>query len=121
MKDTIRNIDFWGTTTSLLCAIHCAILPVILSYGYIKASSFMSHPLFEGAILSITAILVFFSIILPYLKYRHNPISFYMALAGITMVILHHILPSHTTFIIVLGGVLIATSHLFNLFTTKKD
>jgi len=81
----------------------------------------MTNPLLEVIILGLTAIFVFYSIIRPYLKNGQNPISFYLAITGICLVILHHFLPIKATLVIVLGGLLIAFSHIFKLYQLKKS
>ena len=120
MKQAIRNMDVWGTATSLICAIHCAILPLILSFGYIKSTSLIISPLFELFFLGLTSIFVYLSILKPYLSNGHNPTSFYLAVAGFLLIIAHHFLPVQTPFTIVLGGLFIAFSHILNMFLLKK-
>jgi len=109
-----------GTTTSLICAVHCALLPLCLSLGYVKASSFMNNIFFEVIVLTLTAGFVFFSIIKPYYQDRNNPLPFILAITGILLIAIHHLIPTHQSFIIVLGGILIAISHMFNLLGIKK-
>ena len=65
-------MDFWGATTSILCAIHCALIPILLSLGMIGSHAFFSHPLFEGIMIVLAFIFVYNSIIKGYFYYEFN-------------------------------------------------
>lgn len=110
-----RNMDILGTTTSMLCAVHCAILPVLLSIGLIGGNSWLMHPLFEVIILGLTAIFVYFSIIRSYLRTRTDSRPVILAMIGILLILLHHFIPSNSVILIVTGGMMIALAHLVNL------
>ena len=110
-----RKLDILGTTTSLLCAVHCALLPIILSWGLIGTHSIMSHPAVEITVMTATAIFVCFSIWIPYMKYRHNLVPFGLSLLGFILVLTHHMFTDYTTLIVVIGGIMIAAAHLTNL------
>jgi len=121
VKQTIRNMDFWGTTTSLICAVHCALVPLILSFGYVKSTSLIINPLFEFFFLGLTFIFVYLSIIKPYMRNGQNPSSFYLAIMGFVLIILHHFLPAQTPLTIVSAGLFIASSHILNMYLLKKE
>jgi hypothetical protein len=110
-----KNMDVWGTTTSLLCAIHCAALPLLLSLGFISRNSWLVHPLFEIIILGMTAVFVYFSIVKKYLRDKEDIRPVLMAIIGAMLVVLHHFLPLNGTFLVVSGGSMIALAHVANL------
>jgi len=115
MRDTLKSLDFWGTTTSLLCAIHCAFLPFLLSFGFINSQNWMANPFFELIILALTSLFVYFSIIRPYFHNRSSKTIVLIAVFGLFLVIIHHMLPFFNTLAVVIGGILIAISHILNL------
>ena len=115
MKEIISNIDFWGATTSLLCAIHCAALPVLFSMGVIGSHHWMAHPLFEGIVIALTFIFVYKSIIKQYLTERNNGAALIMALGGFSLIAIHHLFTQYATPIVVTGGLLLAIAHFYNI------
>jgi len=114
------NIDRLGTSTSLLCAIHCAVLPLFISLGYVNVASWLSNPLLELVILGFTGYFLYKSIIKNYLETKANPSSFYLAITGILLIILHYLVPTNNTIWIVLGGLCLAASHFIKLLTVNK-
>ena len=120
MKETLKSLDFWGTTTSLLCALHCAVLPFILSFGLINTHSWMANPLFEIIVLTLTCIFVYFSIIRSYFQNRSTKTVLVVAIIGLFLVIIHHILPYYNTLVVVIGGIMIAVSHILNLLHHRQ-
>ena len=120
MKQLITNMDFWGGTTSFMCAMHCALLPIFFSLGLIGSHSFLAHPLFEMSIIAITIYFVFKSIIRPYLRLKHNRLAFYLANLGLVLLVLHHLSTEYDTIIVVLAGLSIAVAHLIN-FTISNN
>lgn len=121
LKKSFRNMDLWGSTTSILCAIHCAILPFLLSSGFIGAHKYMSHPAVEFSVMGLTSIFVYFSILKPYFLKRSNFYPFIIASTGLFLVLIHHFLPFYNTFTVVLGGIMIALGHILNIFSTKHE
>lgn len=117
----MRNMDVWGSTTSILCAIHCALLPLLLSSGFIGAHTLMSHPAVEFCIMGLTSVFVYYSIVRPYFQNKLNSIPFTLATTGLVFVLIHHFIPHYSTFIVVIGGLLIAAGHLVNLFGAKHS
>jgi len=120
LRKVIANMDFWGATTSVLCAIHCALLPVFLSLGLIGAHSFWSHPVFEYSMIAIAVIFVYNSIIKGYFKKEVHFMPFLMAISGLSLVVTHHFFHANAVFIVVLGGILVALAHFINLLFGKE-
>lgn len=114
MKQLITNIDFWGSTTSILCAFHCAALPILLSFGIISTHSWMNQDIFEFIVIGLTFIFVYFSLLKPYLETRSNPKIVLTALAGLFLIGIHHFIAIIGTPIVVIGGLLIAWAHILN-------
>jgi len=115
MKSTFSNLDFWGTTTSLLCAIHCAVLPLMLSLGVVGSHSIFASPVLEGTVILLTCVFVYFSLVQPFLKAGHHKLSFFMALSGLTLILIHHFLDNHAVTAVTVGGLLVAAAHFYKL------
>ena len=119
LKNLITNLDVLGSSTSMLCAIHCALLPILLSLGAINGQHWIYNDYFELIVLTLTFIFVFFSIIKPYISNKQNAVSFYIACVGLMLLGVHHTVESFSTPIVVTGGILVAFAHLYNLYRTS--
>ncbi len=119
LKLTETKIDFLGTSTSLLCAVHCAALPFVLSSGMVGSHSFLTNPIFEFVIILATLAFVFMSIWKPFLKDRTKKIPFYLSLIGLLLIMIHHAASAFGTLVIVLGGLLVAIAHIYSMLSTS--
>lgn len=112
----IDKLDILGLSTSLLCAIHCAVLPLLLSLGYMGQSlQWLDHPLFELCVALLTSVFVYASLVRGYFKGNVRRHTLFIALFGLLLVIIHHFLGRWTTLAVVSGGLLIALAHFQNI------
>jgi len=115
MKNYLRNMDFWGSTASLACAIHCALLPLLFSFGLMGSHHWFANPWVEIVMLLVTSWFIYNSLIKGYLTGSTSKAVFYLALFGLVLLLLHHFLGQYSTIVVVFGGVLVAVAHLLNL------
>ena len=115
MIKATKNLDIWGTTTSMLCAVHCALFPILLSIGLIGSNSWLMHPFFEVSILGLTAIFIYFSIVKEYIRTKSDVRPVFLAFLGAFFILLHHFISMNSAILVVSGGLLIALAHLVNL------
>ena len=101
--------------TSLGCAVHCAAMPLLLSTGMLSSHSWIANPIFEVAILAITALFIYNSIIKGYLKGQSSKVPFVIACVGLLLILTHHFFSAAGTIIIIIGGLLVASAHVINL------
>ena len=76
-QPTLKSIffsffDVLGFSTSTLCAIHCALLPFILSFLPLIGMELLSDPLFEWIMLISSITLVLTSFLIGYYKHHHD-------------------------------------------------
>ena len=110
----IKNMDIWGSATSGLCAVHCALLPILLSIGTISSDCWMNSVLFEVIFIGFTLVFVGFSIVLPFLRHGNNKGPFLLAVSGLFLIVFHHSL-MNGPLLVSLGGICVAAGHLWNL------
>ena len=120
MKQVLMNIDVWGFASSLLCAIHCAALPVLISFGLLQGNNWMNSLMFELSFIILSASLVYFSIVKGYLKGQVTKLSLTAGLLGLFFILTHHFFGALSNYFVVFGGLMVAFSHLNKLFLLKK-
>ncbi|KAB7770129.1 MerC domain-containing protein [Xanthomonas maliensis] len=113
-------LDRFGATGSLLCAVHCAVLPVALALAPSLGLSFWLSDGVELAIVVFVSLLGSFSLILGYRRHRalHALALLLPGLvllwAGLLVDALHHAAVPHAV-VMTLGGSLVGIAHLVNL------
>ncbi|MFT4248763.1 MAG: MerC domain-containing protein [Pseudomonas sp.] len=115
-----RLLDRFGATGSLLCAVHCAVLPLVLALAPSLGLSFWLGDGVERTIVVFVTLLGLFSLLLGYR--RHHALRALGVLlpglvalwAGLLYAPLHHAVVPHAM-VMTLGGTLVAVAHLVNL------
>lgn len=113
-------LDRFGATGSLLCAVHCAVLPVLLAAAPSLGLSVWLGDGVELALVSFVTLLGLFSLVWGYR--RHGALRALGLLvpgltalwAGLLYGPLHHSAVPHAV-VMTLGGVLVGVAHLVNL------
>lgn len=110
---SFQNIDLAGFIVSFLCAIHCAALPILISFGLLSTSVMENHAVFEWAIIGISAVIASWSILRSYFKNHKNVIPTVMVVLGFLLLAVDHGFHIHS-WLLVTGGLLIASAHILN-------
>lgn len=117
-------VDRVGATASLLCAVHCALLPFVLALLPLIGLEFLAGPTFERMFVACAAALAAASIVVGYRRHR-RPQALWLVLPGIALLLfgvalspeLHVIV--HTASVVT-GGVLVASAHVTNLVLSHR-
>lgn len=112
-------LDRVGATGSLLCAAHCALLPLILAIAPAIGAGF-ANPVFEIVFIAFASVLGMTSLVLGYRLHRIGRALAFLT-PGIALLwsavlvpAIHHHLIAHAI-AMASGGSLIAIAHLLNL------
>jgi len=121
MKEYLGNMDFWGSTASIACAIHCAMLPVLFSFGVMGSHHWFANPWVEIIMLAITSWFIYQSLIKGYLSGSSSKTVFSLAIVGLVLLVMHYFLGDYGTLVVVFGGIMVASAHLINLKSHKHS
>ena len=112
-------LDRVGATGSLLCAVHCAALPLVLAIAPAIGAGLANHA-FEIGFIAFASLLGLTSLVLGYRLHRIGH-ALALLVPGITLLwcgvlvdALHENLIAHAI-AMATGGTLIATAHVLNL------
>lgn len=64
MKIRNNTIDIIAFTSSIICAIHCAAIPIVLSFSSLSSLHFLENPYIEWTFIALGVIFVFMSLCL---------------------------------------------------------
>jgi hypothetical protein len=110
------KLDHVGMTASTLCAIHCAIVPILLTFLPLAGMGFLAAPLFEWGMITLALLLGVSSIFLSYVRTHRRALPLLLLVAGFAALVLGHIyLKGWIEAVVVpLGGLTIAVAHFVN-------
>ncbi len=117
-------VDRVGATASLLCAVHCILLPFVLALLPLIGLEFLAGHTFERVFVACAAVLAGTSVLVGYRRHRQPRALFLMIpgiallLSGVTVDLNTHVLVH--TLCVVTGGVLVASAHVTNLVLTHR-
>ncbi|MDR1075711.1 MAG: MerC domain-containing protein [Xanthomonadaceae bacterium] len=121
MSSSSRHLlDRFGATGSLLCAVHCALTPLLLAAIPSLGLSLWTHHGLELGLVVFVTCLGLFSLMWGYRRHRmfHPLLILVLGLAtlwaGITVHALHASTIPHAI-TMTIGGVLVAAAHMINL------
>lgn len=115
------NLDFLGMSASLLCAVHCSVLPLLLTVGLVGGFSWLEHPAVEVTFIICSLMLAWLSL-LPGWRRGHGRIEpILIMLVGFGLIVLAHVLhEQYEGLLMTLGGLAIAIAHFLNWRLSKK-
>lgn len=113
-------LDRFGATGSLLCAVHCAVLPLLLALAPSLGLSVWLGDGVERAVVVFVTLLGLFSLVLGYRRHRALR-ALGLLLPGLALLWigllhgpLHHSVLPHAV-VMTVGGALVGIAHLVNL------
>jgi len=123
MVKTILNrrinsiLDTLGFSASALCAVHCAILPLIMTLLPLTSLESLSEPFIEWIILGCSVLLAFTSFLFGYYKHHRSSEPLFIMVAAFIFFVIGHINNEPTIIEIVstpIGGFIMAYAHYRN-------
>jgi len=117
MKVTLLGkMDRVGMTASALCAIHCALMPFVITLLPLVGLEFLSNPWVEVAVIALSVLVGMASLIPSYLKYHCKMLPLLMLTIGFILIFGAHLLGFHEMepVLVPLGGFTIAGAHFLN-------
>lgn len=116
MLNTKNNkLDKIGICVSVLCAVHCALLPLVITLLPLIGISFLANNYFEMAIIATSLFIGYTSLRGSYRKH-YNIRPLVIITQGFLVIFIGKILvaPHYEWLFLTAGGLLIATAHFYN-------
>lgn len=116
MKIKNRTLDLIAMGSSLLCAVHCAAIPVVLSVSALGRIHFLSNPWIEWAFIALGVVLVLSSLYPSYRKSHGNKSPLAFASIGFFAIGLGrlHLTELWEVLCTSIGALFVAYAHLMN-------
>ena len=114
-----RVADRFGATASFLCAVHCAVLPLVIAVLPALGLSFLADHRFERAFIAFASVLALTTLVMGFRRHQQFR-AFWFLVPGIFFLTSGIIVESDSSMLlhavlVATGGSLVALAHLTNL------
>ena len=124
VKSKVRSsrLDHIGMTASTLCAVHCAVVPVLITSLPLLGLSFLANPWVEWSMIILALFIGAFAIGASYFRAHHKRLPMLLLIIGFLIIITGHlfIIGWREAIILPIGGLLIAAAHFFNAKSCRQ-
>jgi len=121
MKAFFRiNPDTAGFFTSMLCAIHCSAVPILISMGLMSSTTWLHNHMIDWVVIGSGIVIASYSLVGDYFNRHRQIVPGLTALFGFSFLLIGMI-DHHGWMLIfsVLGGLMVATAHMLNHRLTR--
>lgn len=110
------EVDNIGMTASILCAVHCAVVPFLITSLPLLGLGFLANPWFEWGMIIFALSIGVYAIGLSYLRTHRRILPLILLIIGFLIIIAGHLYVRSwkEALIVPLGGLLIAYAHFVN-------
>jgi uncharacterized membrane protein YoaK (UPF0700 family) len=108
------NWDAFGIATSVACAIHCAVLPLILSSLPLFGINIIENQGFEFLMIALAFVVGVYSLYHGRKKHHHSYYPMVLFAAGISLLFIKSMLHSHTLMLLLPAVSLVVIAHYLN-------
>jgi len=108
------NWDAAGIITSIACAIHCALLPVLLTSLPVFGVDIINNMYFEWGMILLALVIGCYALVHGYIKHHKSLLPLVIFLAGFSILVLKQFMHSHEVWLLGPAVVLIVAAHYIN-------
>jgi hypothetical protein len=114
MKFFKINFDALGIVSSIACAIHCAILPLIVSSLPLFGINIINNIWFEYGMIALAFVIGLYSLKHGFTKHHHKILPVVLFSLGIVFLILKQVFHRWMIYFLIPGVTLIVLAHWIN-------
>ena len=115
------NWDSLGIITSILCAIHCGVLPLLLPVLPLFGVNIIHNSIFEWGMILIAFSVGIYSLYHGYIKHHHvySPLFFFMT--GFVFLVAKQFFIEYEFLFLCLAVIFIISAHFMNFRLSRKS
>lgn len=115
------NFDALGIGISIACAIHCAVLPLLVTALPVFGANIVDHAGFEYLMIGAAALVGMISLWHGYRKHHRQPWPSLMFMSGILLLVSKNLYSSSELFLLIPAVLLIISAHWINYRLSRKN
>ena len=113
----VKTTIYWdamGTGVSIACAIHCAVLPVIITSLPVFGLDIMQNPVFEYGMILLAFLVGIYVLTHGFRKHHRRFLPLVLFSTGILCLLAKEVWPSMHIWLLIPAVIAIASAHFFN-------
>jgi ABC-type iron transport system FetAB permease component len=114
------NYDALGIAASVACAIHCALLPLVLTSLPILGVNIINNIWFELLMILIALVIGIYSLMHGFRKHHHKKLPIAIFISGMILLVLKQVLHAQQMWFLIPAVVLIISAHYLNYTDCRK-
>ena len=114
------NLDALGISTSLLCAIHCAVLPLFFTSLPVFGFEILQDKTFEYGMIAVAAIIGISALRHGWKRHHHKKLPLGVFVTGLLFLIFKEIFPSREFLFLIPAATLIISAHFLNFHFCRQ-
>jgi hypothetical protein len=114
MKFRKINFDVLGIVASIACAIHCAVLPIVITSLPLFGINIINNVWLEYAMIFFAFVIGLYSLQHGYKKHHHKKLPVYLFSVGILLLVGKQLFHQWMLYFLVPGVVCIVAAHWIN-------
>ena len=119
MKSQV-NWDALGIATSLVCAIHCAVLPLLLTSLPFFGINIIHNNFFEAGMIALAFVIGSLALFHGYRRHHHRSLPLFIFSTGFILLVLKEIFVGYEIVLLVPAVLFILSAHFFNYRFCRK-
>ncbi len=119
--NTRINWDFFGITTSIACAVHCTVLPLIISSLPVFGINIINNSPFEWLMIGIAFIIGSVAILHGYRSHHKSLAPFYLLSAGFIFLVIKQFFHDKEFIFLAPAVCFILYAHFLNYQYTRQS
>ncbi len=108
------NWDAMGVVTSLACAIHCALLPLLVTTLPIFGINIVHNSFFEWGMIALAFLVGSYSLFHGYIKHHHSFSPILIFFTGFIFLVLKQFFPDFEYSFLAIAVAFIISAHFYN-------
>lgn len=115
------NYDKMGIATSILCAIHCTLLPLFISSLSLWGFEILENKAIEYSMIAITFFLGIFSLWHGYRHHHHQRTPLLLFGTGFICLVMNQVLAEQYIFVLIPSAAIsIILAHVMNIYYNRR-
>jgi MerC mercury resistance protein len=115
------NWDKMGIATSIVCAIHCALLPALTATLPVFGVNIVANAYFEWGMIALAFLVGVYSLYHGFIKHHRNLKPVYIFTAGFIFLVLKQFFHQYEYLLLAFAVLLIITAHYYNYQLCHKS
>jgi hypothetical protein len=122
MIKTLRkiNLDAIGVSVSLLCAIHCAVLPLFFASLPLFGLEILHNKIFEYSMIVFAGVIGSYALHHGFKKHHHKLLPIIIFLTGLCFLVLKEIFIGDELLLLIPAATMIIGAHVINYLNCRK-